>query len=112
VNDRFSDLTDEADSVAGAARDTFVPQPRAADTDRTPASRADAVPVPDRARRAWDAVGDPALAARSPSDIPQAADPVDVATGDVLLFQDDVSLPGAADRAAGHRAEVAAGADR
>ena len=51
-------------------------------------------PVPDRARWAWDAAGDPALAARSPSDIPQAADPVDVATGDVLLFQDDVSLPG------------------
>ena len=34
------------------------------------------------------------MAARSPADIPQAADPVDVATGDVLLFQDDVSLPG------------------
>ncbi|MGH3228207.1 MAG: RHS repeat-associated core domain-containing protein, partial [Streptosporangiaceae bacterium] len=51
-------------------------------------------PVPDRTRRAWDAVADPALAARSPGDIPQAADPVDVATGDVLLFQDDVSLPG------------------
>ena len=94
MNDRFSDLTDEAEPLAGAARDTFVPRPRAADTDRTPALRADAVPVPDRARRAWDAVGDPALAARSPSDIPQAADPVDVATGDVLLFQDDVSLPG------------------
>ncbi len=98
VNDRFSDLTDEAEPLAGAARDTFVPRPRAADTDRTPQSRADAVPdagpVPDRARRAWDAAGDPALAARSPSDIPQAADPVDVATGDVLLFQDDVSLPG------------------
>ena len=63
MNDWFSDLTDEA----GAARDTFVPRPRAADTGRTPPSRADAVP---------DAV------------------PVDVATGDVLLFQDDVSLPG------------------
>ena len=98
MNDRFSDLTDEAEPLAGAARDTFVPRPRAADTDRTPQSRADAVslsgPVPDRARRAWDAVANPALAARSPSDIPQAADPVDVATGDVLLFQDDVSLPG------------------
>jgi RHS repeat-associated protein len=41
-----------------------------------------------------DAAGDPAVGARSPSDIPQAGDPVDVATGDVLLFQDDVSLPG------------------
>jgi RHS repeat-associated protein len=98
VNDRFSDLADEAGPPVGAARDTFVPRPRAADTDRTPPSRADAVPdagpVPDRARRAWDAVADPALAARSPGEIPQAADPVDVATGDVLLFQDDVSLPG------------------
>jgi RHS repeat-associated protein len=35
-----------------------------------------------------------ALAAWSPADIPQAADPVDVATGDVLLFQQDASLPG------------------
>ena len=34
------------------------------------------------------------MAARSASDIPQAGDPVDVATGDVVLFQDDVSLPG------------------
>ena len=40
-----------------------------------------------------DAARDPAVGARSPSDIPQAGDPVDVATGDVLLFQDDVSLP-------------------
>ena len=53
----------------------------------------DAVPGTDRASRAWDAVADPALAARSPGEIMQAADPVDVATGDVLLFQDDVSLP-------------------
>ena len=93
MNDRFSDLTDEAEPLAGAARDTFVPRPRAADTDRTDAVSISG-PVPDRARRAWDAVADPSLAARSPSDIPQAADPVDVATGDVLLFQDDVSLPG------------------
>jgi RHS repeat-associated protein len=41
-----------------------------------------------------DAGLDPAVAARSASDIPQAGDPVDVATGDVVLFQDDVSLPG------------------
>jgi RHS repeat-associated protein len=40
-----------------------------------------------------DAAGDPAAGARSPSGIPQAGHPVDVATGDVLLFQDDVSLP-------------------
>jgi len=39
-----------------------------------------------------EAAGDPALAARSPSDIPQAGDPVDVATGDVLVFAEDVSL--------------------
>ena len=34
------------------------------------------------------------MAARSAPDIPQAGDPVDVATGDVLLFQQDVALPG------------------
>jgi RHS repeat-associated protein len=39
-----------------------------------------------------DAAGNPAVAARSPADIPQAGDPVDVATGDVLLFADDVAL--------------------
>ena len=38
------------------------------------------------------------MAARSPADIPQAADPVDVATGDVLLFQDDTFGYDAADR--------------
>ena len=102
MNDRFSDLTEETRPLAGAARDTFVPRPRAAATDRTPPGRADTVPdtVPDagpaadRASRAWDTVASPALAARSPGEIPQAADPVDVATGDVLLFQNDVSLPG------------------
>jgi RHS repeat-associated protein len=41
-----------------------------------------------------EAARDAAVAARSPADIPQAGDPVDVATGDVLLFQDDVWLPG------------------
>ena len=50
--------------------------------------------VLDRARWIPDAAGDPVVAARSASDIPQAGDPVDVATGDVVLFQDDVSLPG------------------
>ncbi len=94
MNDRFSDLTDEAEPPPGAARDTFVPRPRATDTDRMPESRAAAVQVLDRVRWAWDAAGDPALAARSLGDIPQAGDPVDVATGDVLLFQHDVSLPG------------------
>ena len=103
MNGRFSDLTDEAGRLAARSRDTFVPQPRAADpdrtpqsradTDRTPQSRTDSVSFPDRPGRSWDAGREPALAARSPADIPQAADPVDVATGDVLLFQDDVSLP-------------------
>jgi len=41
------------------------------------------------------ATADPARAARSPSDIPQVGDPVDVATGDMLLIQQDVSRPGA-----------------
>ena len=41
------------------------------------------------------AIADPALAARSPSDLPRAGGPVDVATGDVLLIQEDVSRPGA-----------------
>jgi len=94
VSDRFADLADgteqRADRTADAFRDRWAPRPREADTE----SRADAVSVLDRARRSWDAAGDPALLARSPADIPQAADPVDVATGDVLLFQDDVSLPG------------------
>ena len=39
-----------------------------------------------------EAAGDPAVAARSPSDVPQAGDPVDVATGDVLVLAEDVSL--------------------
>ena len=89
MNDRFSDLTEEA------ARETYVPRPRTADTGRTPAARPDANSAPDRSQGAWDAARDLALAARSAADIPQAGDPVDVATGDVLLFQDDVSLPGA-----------------
>jgi hypothetical protein len=71
-----------------------VPRPRATDAVRAPQQRPDAVSLLDRARWSWDAAGGPALAARSPADIAQAADPVDVATGDVLLFQDDVSLPG------------------
>jgi RHS repeat-associated protein len=98
VNDRFSDLTDEAERLADrtgdASRSAFVPRPRATDAGEAPQWRADAVPLLDRARWSSDAARDPALAARSPADIPQAADPVDVATGDVLLFQDDVSLPG------------------
>jgi hypothetical protein len=98
VNDRFSDLTNEAeplaDRAADASRSAFVPRPRATDAVRAPQQRPDAVSLLDRARWSWDAAGGPALAARSPADIAQAADPVDVATGDVLLFQDDVSLPG------------------
>jgi RHS repeat-associated protein len=90
VNDRFCDLTAEV----GPSRDTYVPQPRIADTDRTRQSRPDALPSPDRSDWAWDSAADQALAARSPADITQAGDPVDVATGDVLLFQEDVSLPG------------------
>ena len=38
--------------------------------------------------------GDPAAAARPPGDIPTAGDPVDVATGDVVLAQVDLSLDG------------------
>ena len=98
MNDRFSDLTNEAeplaDRAADASRSAFVPRPRATDAVRAPQQRPDAVSLLDRARWSWDAAGGPALAARSPADIAQAADPVDVATGDVLLFQDDVSLPG------------------
>ena len=96
MSDRFTDLADEAEPLASRAPDTFqsrvVPRPRAADVGRAPDS--DAVCYPDQTRWSWDTAGDPALAARSPTEIPQAADPVDVATGDVLLFQDDVSLPG------------------
>jgi YD repeat-containing protein len=97
VSDRFADLADDTE-VAGRSADAFrgrfALRPRAADADRAPESQADAVSVLDRTRWSWDAAGDPAVLARSPADIPQAADPVDVATGDVLLFQDDVSLPG------------------
>ena len=107
MNGRFADLTDKAEPLPGRAPDLRPaavsspdrgPQLRP-DTipflDRGPQLRPDTVPFPDRGRRAWDAAGDPALAARSRAEIPQAADPVDVATGDVLLFADDVSLPGA-----------------
>jgi len=89
VSDRFSDLAEDTQPLADRIR--FVPRPRAADAGQ---ERADAASLLDRARWSWDGAGDPAVAARSPADIPQAADPVDVATGDVLLFQDDVSLPG------------------
>jgi hypothetical protein len=96
VSDRFADLAEDTQPLAGRVADApgFAPRPRAADADSVPRARADAVSFLDRARWSWDVAGDPALAARSPADIPQAADPVDVATGDVLLFQDDVSLPG------------------
>ncbi len=40
------------------------------------------------------AASDPAAAARPPGDIPTAGNPVDVATGDVILAQTDVTLPG------------------
>jgi len=110
VSDRFSDTAEDiqplAGRVAGAPQGRFVPAaagrrrrgPGAGaagrSQDRAPGPWADAVSFAHRARWSWDAAGDPALLARSPADIPQAADPVDVATGDVLLFQDDVSLPG------------------
>jgi RHS repeat-associated protein len=87
VNDRFAELADEAEPLADRAADAF--RARLA-----PRPAADAVSFPDRSRWSWETTEDPAVAARSPADIPQAADPVDVATGDVLLFQDDVSLPG------------------
>ena len=83
-----------------AARSASRPDaPDAPDAARSPAVDAARGPdlrseVLDRARWIPDAAGDPAVAARSASDIPQAGDPVDVATGDVVLFQDDVSLPG------------------
>jgi RHS repeat-associated protein len=117
VSDRFVDLADEAEPLADRAADAFgarfAPRPAAdafpagfaprpagdafraaADADRVPRPRADTVSIPDWGRWSWETTEDPAVAARSPADIPQAADPVDVATGDVLLFQDDVSLPG------------------
>ena len=59
-----------------------------------PGPDADPRPGPHLAGLA-EAAADPALAARSPSEIPQAGDLVDVATGDVLLVQRDVSRPGA-----------------
>jgi len=97
VSDRYADLAQDTLPRPDRAVDEFrrfAPRPRAADADRVTDSRADAAAFLDRARWSWDADADPAVAARSPADIPQAADPVDVATGDVLLFQDDVSLPG------------------
>jgi len=97
VNDRFADLAEDTQPRPDRVTDEFrrfPPRPRAADGDRVTESRADAVALLDRTRWSWDVGTDPAVAARSPADIPQAADPVDVATGDVLLFQDDVSLPG------------------
>ena len=49
----------------------------------------------DAAAAGLDGVAsDPAAAARPPADIPTAGDPVDVATGDVVLAQTDVTLPG------------------
>jgi Domain of unknown function (DUF6531) len=107
VSDRFADLADDAGladdaDLADGFRDRFTPRPRAADGDRISgfasvpdsASVSGSASVSDRACWSWDGAGDPTLLARSPADIPQAAGPVDVATGDVLLFQDDVSLPG------------------
>ena len=96
MSDRFADLAEDNRPLPDRAADEFrrfAPRPRAADADRVTDSRADA--FLDRDCCSWDAGADPAVAARSPADIPQVADPVDVATGDVLLFQDDVSLPGA-----------------
>ena len=103
MSDRFTDLPDEPlprlDRAADALRRWSPARPDAADAARSPAVDAARAPdlrseVLDRARWLPDAAGDPAVAARSASDIPQAGDPVDVATGDVVLFQDDVSLPG------------------
>jgi len=42
-----------------------------------------------------DAAGDPGAAGRDPEDVPKEGDPVDVATGDVVLNETDVVLPGA-----------------
>ena len=103
MSDRFTDLPDEPlprlDRAADALRHWSPARPDAADVARSPAVDAARAPdlrseVLDRAGWIPDAAGDPAVAARSASDIPQAGDPVDVATGDVVLFQDDVSLPG------------------
>ena len=97
MSDRFADLAEDTQPRTDRVTDEFrrfAPRPRTADGERVTESRADAVALLDRARWSWDTGTDPAVAARSAADIPQAADPVDVATGDVLLFQDDVSLPG------------------
>ncbi len=91
VNDRFSEVADDVLARPGI-RGCRSPEPR------TPTARRGCARTrsrrPDRPAGPGTQAADPALAARSPADIPQAADPVDVATGDVLLFQDDVSLPG------------------
>jgi RHS repeat-associated protein len=97
VSDRFADLAEDDLAGDNLAREAEPLADRGADAFRArlaPRPAADAVSFPERARWSWETTEDPAVAARSPADIPQAADPVDVATGDVLLFQDDVSLPG------------------
>ena len=67
----------------------------AADAGTSIAERAALGTGEDAAAAGLDGVAsDPAAAARPPADIPTAGDPVDVATGDVVLAQTDVTLPG------------------
>src|SRR5580658_5482510 len=108
VNRPFADLQAGSELRTGRAADTIPdssgspsPQRReaweAGSVGRDTSDGRDTVPradADDAPARIWDTARDPVVAARSASDIPQAGDPVDVATGDVLLFQQDVALPG------------------
>jgi RHS repeat-associated protein len=108
VNRPFADLEAGAERRAGRTADT-IPDPSDSPSARWPeaweagSAGRDTSDGRDTVARAgrddapaglWDAARDPVVAARSAPDIPQAGDPVDVATGDVLLFQEDVALPG------------------
>ena len=102
MNRPFCDLEAAAERRTGRGADT-IPDPSGSPSARWRDAWEAGTAVPDTVAGAdgddapagrWEAARDPAVAARSASDIPQAGDPVDVATGDVLLFQEDVALPG------------------
>jgi RHS repeat-associated protein len=106
--DPGASLRAEAEQILGRARWSRDKAATRTETTIKIATREAPAPAPDGALGASgtlgasgdgaaaglsDAAGKPAAGARSPSDIPWAGDSVDAATGDVLLFQDDVSLP-------------------
>jgi hypothetical protein len=66
----------------------------AADAGTSIAERAALGSSEDAAVTGLDGVASDPAAARPPGDIPTAGDPVDVATGDVILAQADLTLPG------------------